>query len=121
MTEPYAAATNRTHPSSASRYVRSDRPGVQVPNSMTLTGSGFTSRVKVTASGTGVSVKASVTDSSHLALSVSVAGGTPPSTRDVTVTNKDGASVTAPGALSTTQDLPPAARADGRPGPVVGS
>ena len=69
---------------------------------MVLTGSGFTSKVKVTVSGTGVSVKATVTDSSHLALSVSVASGTPPSSRDITVTNKDGASVTAVAALSTT-------------------
>jgi hypothetical protein len=65
-----------------------------------LTGSGFTPKVKVAVSGTGVTAKATVTDSSHLALSVNVAKGTAPSTRDVTVTNKDGASVTAVGALS---------------------
>ena len=80
----------------------SSLPAGSSRSAVVLTGSGFTSKVKVTVSGTGVSVKATVTDSSHLALSVSVASGTPPSSRDVTVTNKDGASVTAVAALSTT-------------------
>jgi hypothetical protein len=67
-----------------------------------VTGSGFSPKAKVTVSGTGVSVKATFTDSSHLALSVAVASGATSGSRDITVTNKDGASVTIPGALSIT-------------------
>lgn len=67
-----------------------------------VTGTFFSPKAKVTVSGTGVSVKATVTDANHIALSVSVAKGTAPATRSVTVTNVDGATVTAPGALSST-------------------
>jgi hypothetical protein len=80
----------------------SSLPAGTVKAAVTLTGTGFSPKATVSVSGTGVTVRAVVTDSSHITLSVSVAHGTAISSRDVTVTNKDGSTVTASAALSTT-------------------
>jgi hypothetical protein len=80
----------------------SSLPAGSVKVAVALTGASFSPKATVSVSGTGVTVKAVVTDSSHIALWVSVASGSVPSSRDVTVTNKDRSTVTASAVFSTT-------------------
>ncbi len=67
-----------------------------------LTGTGFDAKAKATVSGTGVTVKTTVVGPGQLALQLTVSSAASTGTRDVTVTNHDGASVTLVGGVTVT-------------------
>ena len=69
---------------------------------VTVNGTGFDPKSKVTVSGTGVTVKTTPISATQLSLSVTTASSATPGPRDLTVVNHDGASTTAPAALTVT-------------------
>lgn len=69
---------------------------------VTVNGTGFDGKPKVTVSGSGVTVKVTPVSATRISLSVTTASSAVPGPRDVTVVNHDGASTTASGALTVT-------------------
>jgi len=67
-----------------------------------LAGTGFDAKAKATVSGTGVTVKTTVVGPGQLVLQVTVSSTASTGTRNVTVTNHDGASVTLLGGFTVT-------------------